>query len=104
MFHSRTTLTHDAVLPFAQDEIATAEPLRLGVTLRRAREAKRLTLEDVAATTRVSLRYLSAIENSRFDAFAGAVYAIGFVRAYARMVGLSESWAAETLRAEAGWR
>ncbi|RYY47090.1 MAG: hypothetical protein EOP59_01755 [Sphingomonadales bacterium] len=104
MFHARTTLNHDAVLPFAQDEIATTEPLRLGVTLRRAREARRMSLEDVAATTRVSLRYLLAIEGSRFDAFVGAVYAVGFVRAYAKMVGLSESWAAETLRAEAGWR
>ena len=104
MFHSSSAFTTDAVLPFAQTEMVAAEPLRLGPSLRQAREARRLTLEDIAATTRISLRYLTAIENSRFDIFVGAIYAIGFVRAYARMVGMSEVWAADTLRTEAGWR
>ncbi|WP_066796962.1 helix-turn-helix domain-containing protein [Sphingomonas soli] len=104
MYHAQLAYSEDAVLPFGQDEIAQVDLSRLGPTLKRAREAKRLTLEDVAATTRISLRYLTAIENSRFDTFVGAVYAIGFVRAYARMVGMSEKWAADTLRAEAGWR
>ena len=104
MFHSQLAYSDDAVLPFGQDEIAEIDLGKLGPTLRRAREARRLTLEDVAATTRISLRYLTAIENSRYDAFAGAIYAVGFARAYARMVGMSETWAADTLRAEAGWR
>lgn len=104
MFHSQLAYSDDAVLPFGQDEIAQVDLGKLGPTLKRAREARRLTLEDVAATTRISLRYLTAIENSRFDAFVGMVYALGFVRAYARMVGMSETWAADTLRAEAGWR
>lgn len=104
MFHSKLSHSDDAVLPFKQGEIDSVELGRLGPTLKRAREARRLTIEDVAATTRISLRYLNAIENSRFDVFVGAVYAIGFVRAYAKMVGMSESWAADTLRAEAGWR
>ena len=104
MFHTQLAYSDDAVLPFGQDEIAEIDLGKLGPTLKRAREARRLTLEDVAATTRISLRYLTAIENSRFDSFVGAVYALGFVRAYARMVGMSESWAADTLRAEAGWR
>ena len=104
MFYSANTLTADAILPFGRDEMVESDPLRLGAALRQAREAKRLTLEDIAATTRVSLRHLAAIEDSRFDTFVGAIYAIGFVRAYARMVGMSEIWAADTLRAEAGWR
>jgi cytoskeleton protein RodZ len=103
MFHSVATFADNAVLPFGQDELIPVAPLRLGPALRDARVAKKLTLEDIAATTRISLRYLMAIENSRFDTFVGAVYALGFVRAYARMVGMSESWAADTLRTEAGW-
>ena len=104
MFHSQLAYSEDAILPFGQSEIAEVDIGKLGPTLKRARELKGLTLEDVAATTRISLRYLTAIENSRFDTFVGAVYALGFVRAYARMVGLSETWAADTLRVEAGWR
>jgi cytoskeleton protein RodZ len=104
MLHTQLAYSDDAVLPFGEGEIAEVDPGKLGPTLKRAREARRLTLEDVAATTRISLRYLAAIENSRFDVFAGAVYALGFVRAYARMVGMSETWATDTLRAEAGWR
>ncbi|RYY29310.1 MAG: helix-turn-helix domain-containing protein [Sphingomonadales bacterium] len=104
MFHTQLAYSDDAVLPVEHDAIADIDVAKLGPTLKRAREAKRLTLEDVAATTRISLRYLAAIENSRFDAFVSAIYAVGFVRAYARMVGMSEKWAVETLRAEAGWR
>lgn len=104
MFHSTAAFANDTDLPYVEQAVHVVEPLTLGQSLRRAREAKKLTLEDIAATTRISLRYLNAIENSRFDAFVGAVYALGFVRAYARMVGMSESWAADTLRTEAGWR
>jgi cytoskeleton protein RodZ len=103
MLHSLSSFTVDASPAYAE-EIVESAPLRLGPALRQAREAKRLTLEDIAATTRVSLRHLMAIENSRFDTFVGAIYGLGFVRAYARMVGMSEAWAADTMRAEAGWR
>lgn len=103
MFDSGSTFAIDAVPAFG-DETAKSAPLRLGPALRQAREAKKLTIEDIAATTRISLRHLAAIENSRFDTFVGAIYGLGFVRAYARMVGMCEIWAADTLRAEAGWR
>lgn len=103
MFSAKLTYP-DAVLPFQREEIAVVERGKVGPALRHAREARQMTIEDVAATTRISLRFLNAIENSRYDAFASAVYAIGFVRAYARMVGMSEQWAVDTLRTEAGWR
>lgn len=104
MFQPKHTVLHDDVLPFAVDELPTASAPKLGQALRQAREARRLSLEDVAATTRISLRFLTAIENSRYDVFTGAIYAVGFARAYAKMVGLSEKWAADTLREEAGWK
>lgn len=91
--------------PVEDEIVRTVEkPARLGEMLRDARVALELSLEDVSQTTRVSMRYLAAIENSRFDQFSSRIYAVGFVRAYARMVHLPERWAADLLRAEAGWR
>lgn len=81
-----------------------AADARLGEILRDARIADNLSIDEVAAETRISLRYLNAIENSRFDQFSSRIYALGFVRAYARMVDLPERWAADMLRAETGWR
>ena len=94
----------DAVLPFSQAEIARITLGQLGPALRAAREGRRMRLEDVQAETRIGLKYLAAIEEARFDAFSSHIYATGFVRAYARAVGVSEQWAVDTLRAELGQR
>jgi cytoskeletal protein RodZ len=94
----------EAVLPFAHSEIAQVERGRLGPALRAAREGRRMRLEDVQAETRIGLKYLAAIEESRFDEFSSHIYARGFVRAYARAVGIGEQWAVDTLRAELGER
>ncbi|MBB3981691.1 cytoskeletal protein RodZ [Sphingobium fontiphilum] len=61
-----------------------------GATLRRAREAKGMSLAEVAASTRVAQRQLEAIEADDFSALPGIPYAIGFARAYARAVGADE--------------
>ena len=90
------------MLPFSQTEIAKITLGQLGPALRAAREGRRMQLEDVQAETRIGLKYLSAIEESRFGEFSSHIYATGFVRAYARAVGVSEQWAVDTLRAELG--
>lgn len=61
-----------------------------GATLRRAREAKGMSLAEVATSTRVAQRQLEAIEADDFAALPGIPYAIGFARAYARAVGADE--------------
>ena len=58
-----------------------------------------MSIEDVAAETRVPVRYLAAIEAERFDLIPGLVYIKGFVKAFARAVGLCERWAAEAIKA-----
>ena len=88
----------DQVLPFAEGQLAPAARGRLGPALRAAREGLMLSIEDIAKATRIGLSYIVAIEEERFDAFAGGVYAAGFVRAYAREVGIAEEWAASALR------
>jgi cytoskeleton protein RodZ len=61
----------------------------VGARLRASREAKRLSLDTVAATTRVQSRVLSAIEQNDASALPPRPYGRGFVRAYARELGLN---------------
>jgi cytoskeleton protein RodZ len=60
-----------------------------GTWLRRQREAREISLREVAERTKISLRYLEAMENDRFEALPAPVFAKGFLREYARYVGLS---------------
>ncbi len=60
-----------------------------GAWLRRQREMREISLRDVAERTKISLRYLEAMEEDRFDALPAPVFAKGFLREYARYVGLS---------------
>jgi transcriptional regulator with XRE-family HTH domain len=61
----------------------------LGNTLSRARRARAITLEDVERDTRVSKRYLAALEEEDFSIFPAPVYARGFLRTYSRYLGLN---------------
>jgi cytoskeleton protein RodZ len=65
------------------------EPGSFGAWLRRQREMREISLRDVAERTKISIRYLEAMEDDRFDALPAPVFAKGFLREYARYVGLS---------------
>lgn len=79
--------------------IATSEGIGdAGVVLRRAREAGGYTLRDIATATRISERFLAAIEASEFASFRAPLYAIGFAKTFARHVGVSECWVADAVR------
>ncbi|MCC6873120.1 MAG: helix-turn-helix domain-containing protein [Sandaracinaceae bacterium] len=60
----------------------------LGRFLRREREIKQISLEEIAQTTRVPLRMLQHIEDDQFDLLPGEVFARGFLKSYAASVGL----------------
>ncbi|TSB46469.1 helix-turn-helix domain-containing protein [Alkalicoccobacillus porphyridii] len=60
----------------------------LGLQLKQAREDKGLSLEDLQRTTKIQKRYLTAIEEGRFDSLPGLFYARAFVKTYAEAVGL----------------
>jgi cytoskeleton protein RodZ len=60
----------------------------LGSLLTRAREARGLTLEDAERDTRISRRYLAALEAEQFDIIPAPVYARGFLRSYSQYLGL----------------
>jgi cytoskeletal protein RodZ len=57
--------------------------------LRRQREMREINLRDIADRTKISLRYLEAMEADRFDLLPAPIFAKGFLREYARYVGLS---------------
>jgi len=59
-----------------------------GEKLRRQREQRGITLESVSDTTKIGTRMLKALEDERFDQLPGGVFNKGFVRAYARHIGL----------------
>lgn len=72
----------------------------VGEQLHAARTEKGLTLNEVAAQTRIPMRHLEAIERSDFGALPGSTYSLGFAKAYARFVGLDAGKLSEELRTE----
>jgi cytoskeleton protein RodZ len=67
----------------------------VGAALRDARERRGLSLDQLSHTTKISVTMLGAIENNRIDTLPGGLFTRGFVKAYAREVGLD---AANTAR------
>lgn len=61
----------------------------VGTYLRRHREAKRMSVEEVSRSTRVPASSVERIESDRFDELPGEVFVRGFLKSYARSVGLS---------------
>ena len=59
-----------------------------GAVLRQRREELGLSLNDLAASTRVRKTYLQALEEENLQMLPGAAYAVGFLRIYARQLGL----------------
>jgi cytoskeletal protein RodZ len=73
-----------------------------GAHLRREREARRITLDEIAKSTKISKRHLSELEEERFKDLPGGIFNKGFVRAYAKYLGLDEEeMVAEYVSAEA---
>jgi cytoskeleton protein RodZ len=61
---------------------------QIGSSLREARERRGLELAAVEQDTRISARWLRALEEERFDLLPERVYALGFLRTYADYLGL----------------
>src|ERR1700693_2964139 len=61
-----------------------------GDSLKREREMRGVTLDDISIATRIAPRCLQAIENEQWDQLPGGVFNRGFVRAVAHYLGLDE--------------
>ena len=86
----------------AADELAEPRVATVGERLRAAREEKGLTLEDVAAQTRIPRRHLESLENSDWERLPAPTYTTGFAKSYASVVGLERGEIYEQLRGEMG--
>jgi cytoskeletal protein RodZ len=63
---------------------------KFGDKFRKERERRDIKLEDVSNSTKIGSRMLRAIEEERFDQLPGGVFNKGFIRAYAKYLGLDE--------------
>jgi cytoskeleton protein RodZ len=61
-----------------------------GEHLKREREMRGVTLDEICVATRIGNRFLEALENEEWDRLPGGVFNRGFVRAVARYLGLDE--------------
>ncbi len=84
--------------PTQKDAVSTG----IGETLREARETQGRSLEDAARAVRARTSQLQDLEDERFDAFGGDVYAKGFLRSYAVELGLDPEPLVATFRREIG--
>lgn len=74
----------------------------LGEKLRTARESKKLSLEAVNRDTKISLVVLKALEQDDFESFESEIYLKGFLRTYARYLGLDVDRTLQSLSRQRG--
>lgn len=81
-------------------EESEARPSAFGERLRREREARGISLDEISAATKIGTRLLRALEDEQFELLPGGIFNKGYVRAYARHLGIDEEQAiADYLRA-----
>ncbi len=61
----------------------------VGPYLRQAREARGLSLEELAQATKIRKTFLEALENEDWESLPAEIYVRGYVRCYAEVVGLN---------------
>jgi len=88
-------LSYDDSVIASEGHFAAAESWvgEFGNKFRKEREKKGISLEDVSNATKISSRMLLAIEDEQFDRLPGGVFNKGFIRAYAKHIGLNEDQA-----------
>jgi cytoskeleton protein RodZ len=85
----------------ADDEPAAApQPRPVGEMLRERRQELRLDINDIGEVLRIKPAFLAALEENRPQDLPGPTYVLGFVRAYARHLGLDHDWVLERYKAE----
>ncbi len=75
----------------AHPEIGAPRRVNPGETLRQAREARGLTLAEAAGQLNLTAQRLGQLEAGAFDQLPGHTFARGYVRAYAKLLGLDPS-------------
>jgi cytoskeletal protein RodZ len=61
-----------------------------GEDLKRERDLRKISLREIAESTKINVRYLDALEKNNFKHLPGGVFNKGFVRAFAQHIGVDE--------------
>ncbi len=69
--------------------------MSFGANLKRERELRGITLEEIARETKIGLRMLSYMEADRFDLLPPGIFRQSFIRSYARYLGIDEGKAVQ---------
>ncbi|MGI8839625.1 MAG: helix-turn-helix domain-containing protein [Caulobacteraceae bacterium] len=91
----------DRLAPLRPAAVVLAPDGDLGSALRAARESLGLAIEDIAQATRVRAAHIADLERFDLDALPSRPFVVGFVRAYARSLGLEPEAVVARFRAEA---
>ena len=79
-----------SIRPPVRGTLEKRRVFEVGRQLREAREQRGLTFHEVERETRIRPRWLAALEQEHFDLLPERAYALGFLRTYARFLGLDE--------------
>ena len=64
--------------------------MSFGISLKRERELRGISLAEISKTTKISVRFLEAIEKDRFDVLPEGVFRKSFIKSYAKYLGMNE--------------
>jgi curved DNA-binding protein CbpA len=89
-----------SVVPFptlggSEAEVAELPEVLSGADLRRIRESRGVSLRQIASVTKIGTRFLEYIEEDRFALLPASVYLRGFLKEYARTIGLDTDGVAQ---------
>jgi cytoskeleton protein RodZ len=62
----------------------------LGEELKRRREERDISLNEISESTRIGIRFLKAIDSDNYSILPGGIFTRSFIRAYAKQVGMNE--------------
>jgi len=75
-----------------------------GETLKRERELREISLRQISEATKINIRYLEALEGNRFECLPGGLFNKGFIRAYAKYIGIDGEAMVDSYLHEIGLR
>jgi transcriptional regulator with XRE-family HTH domain len=75
----------------------------LGQYLRRERESRSVSLQELSKNTRINVSFLEALEKDDFEAFPRQEFILGFLQGYARQLGLKGEEVLRRYRIQAEW-
>ena len=75
----------------------------LGQYLRRERESRSVSLQELSKNTRISMTFLEALEKDDFEAFPRQEFILGFLQGYARQLGLKGEEVLRRYRIQVEW-